>query len=438
MGGDQTARASLEEALEEGLRQRRPLLGVGARAELVDEHQALRVGVLEHLLQPQQVGGEGGEALLQALLVADVHEELGGEVERRALGGHEEPGLGHEHREAQGLEQRGLAAHVGAGEQQDAVLGGELEVVGDGAGDEGVAGVGQAVGARLEAGPGEPPVLGQAGGGAGEVELDEGLEGFRQLGVVGQNPRELEEDAVDLGLLLQAQAGELVVERHHAGGLEEDRHPGVRLVEHDARDLVLGAGLHRDHVAVAPDGDEPVLDGAGVAVHEAVEPVLDALAQRVERGADLAQARAGRVAHVAGLVERLPDPAAEEGVLADAGRDGLEPLPDLQQLVLELGGGLEAVRDAQQVEALQPPPLPGHGQRRAQVADAPQTVAVGHGLGHQGLLLEGLLEAGLGAQAQRGLLAHEGRGPVGEGLLNAVKFQGFEGVTHKPASKRPV
>ena len=63
--------AARDQPLEQRHGERRALLGIGAGAELVEQHQALRTGQLPRLLEPQQPAAEGGAVGEQVLLVAD-------------------------------------------------------------------------------------------------------------------------------------------------------------------------------------------------------------------------------------------------------------------------------------------------------------------------------------------------------------------------------
>jgi hypothetical protein len=65
-------------------RERAALRGVGAAADLVDQHQRARVGASSDLAQVLQVRGEGGEARLDRLLVADVGEDVAEQRQPRA------------------------------------------------------------------------------------------------------------------------------------------------------------------------------------------------------------------------------------------------------------------------------------------------------------------------------------------------------------------
>ena len=81
MGRDHRPAAARVEVVEDGPAQRRPLRRVGAGAQFVEQHQALCVGLLEDGGDPRYVRAEGAERLFQALLVADVGQDV---VEDRA------------------------------------------------------------------------------------------------------------------------------------------------------------------------------------------------------------------------------------------------------------------------------------------------------------------------------------------------------------------
>ena len=122
-------RAPLAQLLQHRLGQRGPVVGVGARAQLVEQHQRAVVDALQHQAQLLDEGGEGREVLGHALVVADDREALRehGQTCPRA-GRHVAAGLGHQREQAQGLEGHRLAARVGAGDDEQRALGVDLDV----------------------------------------------------------------------------------------------------------------------------------------------------------------------------------------------------------------------------------------------------------------------------------------------------------------------
>ena len=77
------------------------------------------------------MGGKGGERGLNGLGVADVGEEGGEDGEMSCGRGDGKAGLGHHCEERGGLEGDGFAAGVGAGDDELAMGGGQLEGDGD-------------------------------------------------------------------------------------------------------------------------------------------------------------------------------------------------------------------------------------------------------------------------------------------------------------------
>ena len=93
--------------------------GFGAAAQLVEEKEGVLVGVAEEGLHVLQVGGVGGEVVVDALLVADVD---GDGAEEAALRGgaqrYRHAALQHVLDESHCFEQHRFAAGVGAGNDQ--------------------------------------------------------------------------------------------------------------------------------------------------------------------------------------------------------------------------------------------------------------------------------------------------------------------------------
>ena len=78
-------RAALGQLLEHRLGERRAVVGIGAGAELVEEHERALVHLLEHLAELLDEGGERREVLGHALVVADDGEDLREDGQARAL-----------------------------------------------------------------------------------------------------------------------------------------------------------------------------------------------------------------------------------------------------------------------------------------------------------------------------------------------------------------
>ena len=105
----------------DGAGQGRAFLRVGTRAKLVQKDQAVAVSAFEDADDVAHVRGEGAEALLDALLIADVREDvLEDDGPRAVVYGEVETRLGHEGKQANGLEGDSFPARVRPGDDQHA------------------------------------------------------------------------------------------------------------------------------------------------------------------------------------------------------------------------------------------------------------------------------------------------------------------------------
>ena len=117
MGGGDREPGPIREGLQQGRRQGRALAGIGACPHLIEKHQR-RDGPLLQRVQdatdPLHMTAEGGEALLQGLLITDVRQHLGAPWKRRLTGtGKKHARASHEGRKADAFQGHGLAAGVG-------------------------------------------------------------------------------------------------------------------------------------------------------------------------------------------------------------------------------------------------------------------------------------------------------------------------------------
>ena len=119
MRGREGVDPALQERIENRHRQRRALSRVGARAELVEQHQRARRDLIQNAHDVRHVRGEGRKRLLDRLLVADVGKYLVKNRKFRAVGrGNLHARLRHQRQKTDGLERYGLAAGVRAGDHQ--------------------------------------------------------------------------------------------------------------------------------------------------------------------------------------------------------------------------------------------------------------------------------------------------------------------------------
>ncbi len=260
VGGGHHHRAALGQVLQHRLGQGGPVVGVGARAQLVEQHEGARVHPLEDLAELLDEGGERREVLRHALLVAHDGEALGEDGQPRPVAGrHVTARLRHEHEQTEGLEGHRLAARVGTGDHEDRALRLDLDVHGDDfvfarlafgctspcncgcnapglAKEEGVEGAAEDHVALVgDRGLDGCHALGQGPAGEDQVETADARHQVVELGQrrahrVGQRGQ----DAEDLGLFLARGLDEVVVRVHHRLRLHEERGPALRTVVDDA------------------------------------------------------------------------------------------------------------------------------------------------------------------------------------------------------------
>ncbi len=244
-------RAALGQLLEHRLGERGAVVGVGARAQLVEQDERAVVHALEHLAELLDEGGEGREVLGHALVVAD-----DGEASARSTGsrapsraGTWQPDCAMSASRPERLERHRLAARVGPGDDEQRAARRRAR------GPSGTTG-------RLPASC-PAPARGAAGcarRASDHVALvaDRGLDRFHALGERARARRpgrarrcpstrasssgrrrahrvgQRGQDAEDLGLLLARRLDEVVVGLDHRLRLDEERGPALRAVVDDA------------------------------------------------------------------------------------------------------------------------------------------------------------------------------------------------------------
>ena len=119
VGGGHDLGAQAPGLLDDGRGQRRALHRVGAGTQFVEEQQRPVVGLPQHLDDVGDMGGKGGQGLLDGLLVPDVRQDffenghLAPVVHRQV-----QAALGHEGEQASRFQGDRLTAGVGAGDDQ--------------------------------------------------------------------------------------------------------------------------------------------------------------------------------------------------------------------------------------------------------------------------------------------------------------------------------
>ena len=132
-GGD--LRAAGTDVLDDRDGEGRALDRVGARAQLVEEDEGIAVRLVEDIDNGLHVRGEGGKALLDALLVADVGEDAGKDAHRAAVARRDvQSALRHQAEQTERFETDGLAAGVGACDDEGIEAAAHLNVDGHGLG----------------------------------------------------------------------------------------------------------------------------------------------------------------------------------------------------------------------------------------------------------------------------------------------------------------
>ena len=222
---------------------------------------------------------EGGQALFDALLVADVGadaveaDDLAARLRR-----YMQAGQTHAGQQADGLQGDGLAAGIGAGDDHGADAAIQLHVYRHHfrRRDQRVAGLDQTEQAAVvHLGRGAVQIIAELA--LGHDEIDAGQDD--QIGLdlrreTGDHQRQPPQDGGDLLFFFLAQGGQLVVQLHHGQRLHEEGGPGTAGIVDHAGDLAPVFLLYRHHVDIVADGDDGILQiagGVGIA-DQAVQP----------------------------------------------------------------------------------------------------------------------------------------------------------------------
>ncbi len=119
MRGRRRADGVLKQPAQNSLSQRRAFGRVSARAKLVKEHKVVFAHRFHDGDNIGHVRGEGGQGLLDGLLIADIGKDILKHGKLRAqCAGDMKAGLRHQRQQADGLERDGLAARIGAGDDE--------------------------------------------------------------------------------------------------------------------------------------------------------------------------------------------------------------------------------------------------------------------------------------------------------------------------------
>ncbi len=331
--GDSKAAGAVE-FLEDRLSQRGPFGGVGAGAEFIEEDEAVHAvppslqgggwGVGRRSSSPRlhpthdlddlrHVRAERGERLLDALLVADVCPDRLEDVDLRArLSGDVQARLRHEREQADGLERDGLAAGVGAGDEQRAELVAEPEI------NRHDLALQERVPRLLEVDDtiltddrrGGVHAAGQPAAGVHEVEADERVQIAQEVRRGRADLRgQFAQQALDLRDDLDLDLAQFVADLDDLEGLDEDGGAAVGTVVDNAAQLPLPVAAHRQAEAPLTLDDDGVLEhfiGRRLA-HQAVHAVAGAALQDSLAAVQMVELIRGVAPHFAVVVEHPLD-----------------------------------------------------------------------------------------------------------------------------------
>ncbi len=306
MGGHHRRCPDPLDLIENGHRQCGAFLGVGAGAELVEEHQTPPARVIENVGDGRHVTGERGKRLFEGLLVADIRENIVEERERASFIGRDlHAELVHEGEEAGGLQRNGLTPGVGARHDEPPEWGIDSDLYGyDGATQERMPRAAEThplcAGLRAEA------VVLRAVACACEQRIEVGglrFEGTERRQLRPHGCRQLSQYALYLLIVGRLCLTQLVVEIDEIGGLDEERGAGLRHLVHDTFDAVSVVRAQRQYgpaVSLRRGVGGPVLGAVGVA-EVGDRLFLDAALRRADARAQAPELRYRLILYFAGI-----------------------------------------------------------------------------------------------------------------------------------------
>jgi len=119
MRGDEAGNTFFHQVQQDGARQGRAFLRVGAGAKFVQQHQRFGARAFKDAHDVGDMPGESGEGLLDGLLIADISKYVVKEAQLGTrLRGDVQPGLRHHHHQPHCFQGHGLAAGIGTGDDQ--------------------------------------------------------------------------------------------------------------------------------------------------------------------------------------------------------------------------------------------------------------------------------------------------------------------------------
>ena len=133
MGGRHGAHAPVVQVVQDGDGEGRALRGIGSGSQLVEEAEGVRVRVLQDGNDAGHVGGEGAQALLDALLVPDIRKNLPEHGKPGpVLGRDMKAGLSHQAEQSRGFQGNRFSARIRPGDDEKVIIPAQTDIDGNG------------------------------------------------------------------------------------------------------------------------------------------------------------------------------------------------------------------------------------------------------------------------------------------------------------------
>ena len=304
VGGSHQQHAAAAEFLDDGHGQRCTLSRVGTGTQLVQKNEGVRHSQFQNAGDLLHVAGEGGQALFDALFVADVHEELVKHADLTALvGGDQKAALRHGAKQAGCFQRNGLTAGVRTGDDERIVLPAQCYIHRNALfrvdermtrPDEGEGRIRPDSGLESLQIQRQPRLCQQ------NVDLQHGFVAVLELRLDRGHLRgKSHEDALDLLRFLRAVLQNAGVGFHNSLRLDEDGSTRRRNIVDDAADFAAVLALNRDNIAPISHGNDALLQifgGVHVTDH-ALQPVADAVLGDADLFAQLVQGMGSCIRH---------------------------------------------------------------------------------------------------------------------------------------------